>query len=201
MIFRVHQSLTSASTSRIQKASGAFYQLSSVWHSRNIRTPTKVRIYTAAVLTILLYGSEVWNTTQTQMKRFEVFHQRCLRRILKIRWNYFVSNAEVLKRANIAPVDVFIRAARLRWFGHVVRMPEERIPNYLLHWIPKHGKRSRGKPRTNWLSCVLEDAASFTGVDKITLEAAEQKATDRVQWRGLIRRKKESLCGAGHSND
>jgi len=80
-------------------------------------------------------------------------------------------------------------------------MPEERITNNLLHWIPKHGKRSRGKPRTSWLSCVLKDAASFTGVDKITLEAAEQKATDRVQWRGLIRRKKESLCGAGHSND
>ena len=188
-------------SSRIQKASGAFYQLSSVWNSRNIRTPTKVRIYKAAILTILLYGSEVWNTTQTQMKRFEVFHQRCLRRILKIKWNYFVSNAEVLNRANIAPVDVFIRAARLRWFGHVVRMPEERIPNYLLHWIPKHGKRSRGRPRKNWLSCVLEDAALFTGVANITMEAAEQQATDRVQWRGLIRRNKKLLRGAGHSND
>ena len=41
--------------SRIRKASGAFYQLGSIWHSRNIRTPTKVRIYKAAVLTILLY--------------------------------------------------------------------------------------------------------------------------------------------------
>ena len=110
-------------SSRIQKASGAFYQLSSIWNSRNIRTPMKVRVYKAAILTILLYGSEVWNTIQTQMKRFEVFHQRCLRRILKIKWNYFVSNAEVLNRANIAPVDVFIRAARLRWFSHVVRMP------------------------------------------------------------------------------
>ena len=85
-----------------------------------------------------------------------------------------MSNAEVLKRGNIAPVDVFIRAARLRWFGHVVRMPEERIPNYLLHWVPKHGKRSRGRPRKNWQPCVLEDAAHFTGVEKITMEAAEQ---------------------------
>ena len=134
-------------SSRIQKASGAFYQLSRIWYSRNIKTPTKVRIYKAAVLTIPLYGSEVWNTTQAQMKRFKVFHQRCLRRILKIRWNYFVSNAEVLKRANIAPVDVHIRAARLRWFGHVVRMTEERVPNYLLDWIPMHRKRSRGRPR------------------------------------------------------
>jgi hypothetical protein len=51
------------------------------------------------------------------MKRFEVF-QGCLRRILKIKWNYFASHAEVhVKRANIAPVDVFNSSARLRWFG------------------------------------------------------------------------------------
>ena len=188
-------------SSRIQKASGAFYQLSRIWYSRNIKTLTKVRIYKAAVLTILLYGGEVWNTTQAQMKRFEVFHQRCLRRILKIRWNYFVSNAEVLKRANIAPVDVHIRAARFRWFGHVVTMPEERVPNYLLDWIPMHGKRSRGRPRKNWRSCVLEDAASFIGVDNISLEAAKQHASDRAHWKILIHRNKELLCGAGHSND
>ena len=106
----------------------------------------------------MLYGSEIWNTIQTQMNRFEMFHQRCSRRILRIRWNYFVivSHVEVLKRANIAPVDVlnsiFIRAARPRWFGHVARMPEDRIPNYLLHWVPKLGKRFRGRPRKNWLS-------------------------------------------------
>jgi hypothetical protein len=57
-------------------------------------------------------------------------------------------------------------------------MPEEIIPNYLLHWVPKHGKRSRGRPRKN---CVLEDAALFTGVDNISIEAAEQEASDRVQ--------------------
>ena len=34
-------------SSRIQKASGAFYQLSRIWYSRNIKTPTEVKIYNA----------------------------------------------------------------------------------------------------------------------------------------------------------
>ena len=44
---------------RIQKASGAFYQLSSIWNSRNIKTATKVRIYKAANLTTAVCCMEV----------------------------------------------------------------------------------------------------------------------------------------------
>ena len=68
-------------SARIQKASGAFYQLGNIWNKRNILNNTKIRIYKAAVLTILTYGGEVWNTTKKQMKRLETFHQRCLRHI------------------------------------------------------------------------------------------------------------------------
>ena len=38
-----------------------------------------------------------------------------------------MSKAEVLRRAYIVPVDVFIRAAKLIRFGHAVRMPEQRV--------------------------------------------------------------------------
>lgn len=58
-------------SSRIGKASGAFNQLGSIWNNRNITFSTKLRIYKAAIVTILLYGSEAWSTTQLQMKRFE----------------------------------------------------------------------------------------------------------------------------------
>ena len=87
-------------------------------------TSSLKQIYKAAVLTILLYGSEVWNTTKKQLHRFEVFHQRCLRRILRIKWLDRVRNTEVLERAKINPVETFIRSNRLRWFGHVTRMPD-----------------------------------------------------------------------------
>lgn len=116
-------------SSRIGKASGAFNQLGSIWNNRNITFSTKLRIYKAAIVTILLYGSEAWSTTQLQMKRFEVFHQRCLRRILRIRWFHRVRNEDVLKRAyNTCNMETMIGAMRLRWFGHLARMPDSRLP-------------------------------------------------------------------------
>ena len=46
---------------RIAKASAAFGRLSkNVWERRGITTATKIKVYKAAVLTTLLYGSETW---------------------------------------------------------------------------------------------------------------------------------------------
>ena len=137
----------------------------------------------------------------TQMKRLSVIHLRCLRRILRIKRFYHVTNESVLNRARVKPVEVFIAAQRLRWFGHVSRMPDERLPRYLLGWKPGHGKRSRGRPRKTWLNCIKEDASSFTGIDNISLEQAEQMASDRPAWRKMIRSNKEWTVGAGYSND
>ena len=59
---------------RIGKATGAFNQLNNVWKNQNISINNKVRIYVAAVLTILIFGCEIWNTTQIQNRRLETFH-------------------------------------------------------------------------------------------------------------------------------
>ena len=64
---------------RIQRANGGLHQLWKIWNSKTIKTSAKIRIYKAAVISILLYGSEGRNTTKKQMKRFEVLHQRSLR--------------------------------------------------------------------------------------------------------------------------
>ena len=187
-------------TNRINKASGAFNQLGNIWKNRNIYKSTKIRIYKSAVITILTYGCETWNTTKNQLKRFEVFHQRCLRRILKIKWFHHVRNDHVLKEANITSMETMISAMRLRWFGHVARMPGDRLPRYLLDWKPNYGKRSRGRPRKTWISCIKDDAATFTEQPDITVEEAEEMAQDRLHWREMIRHVRD-FVGAGHSND
>ena len=92
-----------------------------VWYNRNILTQTKIRIYRAAVLTVLLYGSETWTAIKSHVHRVEVFHQRCLRRIMRIKWFSSTINEIVLKRAGIEIVATVISRNRLRWFGHVAR--------------------------------------------------------------------------------
>ena len=106
---------------RIQKANGAFHQL---WKAQLSRPPTKIGIYKAAVITILSYGAEVWNTTKKQMKLFEAFHQTSLRRILKMKLFFHVSNEEVFRRAGIKSIETFFSAARLCCYGHVATMPD-----------------------------------------------------------------------------
>ena len=180
---------------RIGKASGAFNQLNNIWKNKGIRLHTKMRIYKSAVLTIVTYGCEVWNTTQTQNRRIESFHQSCLRRILKVRWFHRVRNEDVLTRAQIKPIINFIAAKRMRWYGHVVRMPEGRMPGYLLEWTPKHGRRRRGGTRTSWIDAVMTDVNTFSGYVGVEHDEAKQLARDRKLWLQMVRRCTENDAG------
>jgi hypothetical protein len=43
----------------------------------------------------------------------------------------------------------------LQWYGHVKRMPEERIPKLVMEWITT-GEKKRGRPRKTWTEGVQE---------------------------------------------
>ena len=122
---------------RTALASSAFSQLSKVWRNRNIRLPVKMRIYNACVLPVFSYGSETWQLTEKQEKKLDVFDQRCLRPILRVRWQQRVSNAEIRRRSQQEALSVKTRKARLRWFGHVSRMEGGRITKQAMEWRPR----------------------------------------------------------------
>ena len=46
-----------------------------------------------------------------------------------------------------------IEQKRLQWYGHVKRMPEERIPKLIMDWIPRE-RRKRGSPKKMWMEGV-----------------------------------------------
>ena len=46
-----------------------------------------------------------------------------------------------------------IEKKRLQRYGHVKRVPEERIPKLIMDWIPQK-RRKRGCPRKTWMEGV-----------------------------------------------
>ncbi|PFX23928.1 LINE-1 retrotransposable element ORF2 protein [Stylophora pistillata] len=104
-----------------------------VWENKKLTTQTKVAVYRACIVSTLLFGRMSWITYASQEKPLNIFHMRCLRRILSISWTDKVSNNEVLARANIPSMFTLIRQRRLRWLGDVYRMEDGRIPKDLLY--------------------------------------------------------------------
>ncbi len=80
---------------RIAKARVAFNQLQYIWNRTSIERGTKIKLYKSLVLAVLLYGCEAWKMTKGDERKINVFQMKCLRRILKIRWQDHISNSEL----------------------------------------------------------------------------------------------------------
>ena len=132
--------------SRIGKARTAFLSLSKIWRTKDISLRTKLRLFNSNVKSVLLYGCETWNASQSCIKRIQIFINKCLRKLLRIRWTDKVTNEEVLQRTRQSPVREGIGRRQWRWIGHTLRKPESSITKKALDWNPQ-GKRSRGRLR------------------------------------------------------
>ena len=145
---------------------------------------TKVRFYRSLVLTVLLYGCESWPMTPPNLLRLEVFHQRRLREILRIKWEKHVSNAEVLRRAGVPSIEVMLRKARLSWLGHIARMADERTVKRLLFGQINVTRPLGGTPKT--LRRTFEADVLFLQGGVPNGVAWYEAAQDRARWRDMV---------------
>ena len=166
---------------RIGIASSSMGKLALIWSSTRFSIITKLRIYNALILSIILYGAATWTLSRYLTKRLDAFDTQALRRILGIRWPERVSNVEVRARTRQPPLTLTIAKARLGLFGHIARLPLNTDIRVLLGSEPcREWLLPRGRPRLRWLDQVSRD----TGLSK---EEALVAARDRQRWRGLVR--------------
>ena len=109
---------------------------------------TKLKVYNQCVTPLLLYGSETWTLYHHHVKQLRTIQQRHLRLILKIKWDHFITNDEVLERAKTLDIETTLVKNRLRWLGHVGRMDDNRPVKELLFGELEDGSGSRhvGRP-------------------------------------------------------
>jgi len=112
-----------------------------------------------------------------------MFHQICLCHIMHIRCWQKITNVEVLAHANITTISRMVRTSRLRWLGHVCRMPVHRLPKRVLFCELATGTRPRCRPCKRLKDVIKADLKIFN------IEGNWQDLTQIKQsWRAAIRK-------------
>src|SRR5574339_288386 len=71
--------------------------LDSIFKSRDITLPTKVRLVKAMVFPVVMYGCEIWTIKKAEHRRTDAFELRCWRRLLRVPYTTKRSNQSILK--------------------------------------------------------------------------------------------------------
>jgi len=70
----------------------------------------------------------------------------------KISWHsFFRHGVEIRRRANINSMEYIVMQRQLRWLGHVIRMPANRLSRHVLYGELLQGSRSQGGQK-KWFS-------------------------------------------------
>ena len=168
-------------STRIGLAAQAFKKLNNIWKSTTLSTKTKLRIYQSNVRSVLLYASETWRTNNKLESKLRGFEGRCLRRILKVRWQEKVCNEEIWRRTGMNNIVLEVKRRRWTLLGHVLRMKKGRHPLEALSWAPP-GKRHRGRPLGTWRR-TIEDEMKTAGK---TWNELRWLAQDRSEWKKFV---------------
>jgi hypothetical protein len=77
----------------------------------------------------------------------------------------------------------YIKAQRLRWFGHILRMEDDRMFKKLTSWKP-FGKRPTGRPKNTWIDGILKD------IQVLKVKNWKELIGNRKEWNNLVEKTK-----------
>ena len=129
--------------------------LDSIFKSRDITLPTKVRLVKAMVFPVVMYGCKSRTIKKAECQRIDAFELWCWRRLLRVPWTARRSNQSILKE--ISPgysLEGLILKLKLQYFGHLMQRADSFEKTLMLGKI--EGRRRRGCQRMRWLDGITD---------------------------------------------
>lgn len=169
---------------RMEKYGRTVRALYPIMKDRVMDIRVKKIIFDSILVPTLTYGSETWSITTREEKRIEAAEMRVLRMIVGKTRRDRVRNEWVRERIGVVPVINRMDSARLRWWGHVERMSEERVARRRWRWRVD-GVRPRGRPRVRWADCV-ERALRRHGLPEMRQLVEDGVIMERATWKMML---------------
>ena len=117
--------------------------LDSIFKSRDITLPTKVRLVKAMVFPVVMYGRESWTVKKAESRRIDALELWCWRRLLRVPWTAKRSSQSILKE--ISPgcsLEGLMLKLKLRYFGHLMQRADSFEKTLMLG--KTEGRKRRG---------------------------------------------------------
>ena len=164
---------------RIKKATNIYYSINrTIISKKEITEKTKLQVYNSIYKPTLTYGSESWPINNKIEKQITAAEMKFLRRVANKTKRDRERNNKIREDLKIKPLLQEIEKKQLKWYGHMKRMPKERIPRKC--WEARmEGRKGRGRPRTSWMDCIKE-AGRKRGK---TLHGMNTLVEDRKEWK------------------
>ena len=126
--------------------------LDSIFKSRDITLPTKVRLVKAMVFSVVTYG---WTVKKAKCRRIDAFELWYWRRLLRVPWTARRFNQSILRE--ISPgcsLEGLMLKLKLQYFGHLMQRVDSLEKTLMLGGIG--GRRRRGWQRMRWLDDITD---------------------------------------------
>ena len=129
--------------------------LDSIFKSRDITLPTKVRLVKAMVYPVVMYGYESWTVKKAERRRIDAFELWCWKRLLRVPWTARRSNQSILKETSPeCSFEGLMLKLKLQYFGHLMRRVDSLEKALMLGGFG--GRRRSGKQRMRWLDGITD---------------------------------------------
>ena len=128
--------------------------LESIFKSRDITLPGKVRLVKAMVFPVVMYGCASWTVKKAECRRIDAFELWCWRTLLRVPWTARWSHQSILKE--ISPecsLEGLLLKLKLQYFGHLMWRTDSFEKTPMLGKI--EGRRRRGRQRMRWWTASL----------------------------------------------
>ena len=169
---------------RMAKASASFGRLRQrLWNNHHVSLRVKGKIYRAVVISTLLYGAESWTVYRRHVKKLHAFMMRHLRSVMKITWKDKVPNKDILKQTGLPSMEDLLIRKNLRWTGHLMRMPPDRLPKQVLFSQLPSGHRKRGRPRLRYKDTIKRNLK----LREIKVDSWTKLSQQRAKWRTAVK--------------